>query len=285
MALEQYEVCLTIPARNTRSDRVSNGLGRGVIWKVIRTSVIGTSHVDSRSPCQDECYADVTTACDGSQYLICVVADGAGSASQSERGAELACSTIRRSVETSLSDQACNPIVDQTVVKWVKNVRRQIYQAAAEDALVVREFACTLIGAVVGPSRSVFFQIGDGSIVAKKNDIAGVVFWPDSGPYVNTTYFVTDEDALDRLQLTIVDAAFDEVALFSDGIQRIALSFDSQVPYWPFFEPMFKILRGRHGDACAPLDNELSRFLGSPEVNKRTDDDKTLILATRLRHE
>jgi hypothetical protein len=256
-----------------------------VTWKVIRTSVIGSSHVESRSPCQDECYADVMTACDGAQHLICVVADGAGSARQSESGAELACSAVRRCVEASLSDPACNPIVDQTVVEWINNVRREIYQAADEDALVVREFACTLIGAVFGPSRSIFFQIGDGSIVAKKNDIAGVVFWPDSGPYANMTYFVTDEDALDHLQLTIVDAAFDEVALFSDGIQRIALLFDSKMPYWPFFEPMFKILRARDGDACSLLDDELSRFLGSPQVNERTDDDKTLILATRLRHE
>jgi hypothetical protein len=30
------------------------------------------------------------------------------------------------------------------------------------------------------------------------------------------------------------------------------------------------------------LTGELRRFLDSPAVNKRTDDDKTLVLATRL---
>ncbi len=65
----------------------------------------------------------------------------------------------------------------------------------------------------------------------------------------------------------------------TDGLERIALKFDSQTPHTPFFDPLFRALR-----STADVENMnegLRGFLGSNSVQLRSDDDKTLILAIR----
>jgi len=72
-----------------------------------------------------------------------------------------------------------------------------------------------------------------------------------------------------------------EVALLTDGLQMLALNFAARKPHAPFFEPLFTALRG----AVSPDDLvvPLRAFLDSDAVNSRTDDDKTLVLATRVK--
>ena len=72
------------------------------------------------------------------------------------------------------------------------------------------------------------------------------------------------------------------MALLTDGLQGLALRFASREAHGPFFEPMFARLRREARRGLDGLHGELARFLDSPAVNQRTDDDKTLVLATRL---
>ena len=118
-------------------------------------------------------------------------------------------------------------------------------------------------------------------MVVSKSNTFSVVFWPDSGEYTNSTYFITDESALNSLRINKVTTAINEIALFSDGLQHLALSYESKTPHSPFFEPMFAILRDKKDTNCDYLDQQLTHFLKSDSINARTDDDKTLILATR----
>jgi hypothetical protein len=106
--------------------------------------------------------------------------------------------------------------------------------------------------------------------------------WPVGGDYVNTTYFLTDDRALDHLQLLVQQPAADEVALFTDGLQMLLLQFDTRKAHGPFFEQMFAQLRKEPVGESERLTRALQEFLESPGVNSRTDDDKTLVLATRL---
>ncbi|MGA0525444.1 protein phosphatase 2C domain-containing protein, partial [Escherichia coli] len=62
---------------------------------------------------------------------------------------------------------------------------------------------------------------------------------------------------------------------------RLALAFETKLPHQPFFEPMFSVLRRTEPSDCEGLSAQLGQFLNSPQVNERTDDDKTLVLATR----
>jgi hypothetical protein len=71
----------------------------------------------------------------------------------------------------------------------------------------------------------------------------------------------------------------DELALFTDGLQPLALHYASRTVHAPFFVPMFDSLR-RSTDIDG-LESPLKQFLKSKPVIDRTDDDKTLMLATR----
>ena len=255
-------------------------MGAIVIWRSIRSSVVGSARHNAALPCQDFCYANVITAGDGQEYLMCLVADGAGSAREGGMGAEIVCSTVRTGIENALDRH--EPGLNQAAVTdWITDARQAIAAVAIENNLEPRDYACTLIGAVVNPGRSLFFQIGDGAIVISSGITLGVVFWPQEGPYANMTHFITDDDALFNLQVTAIGVGIDELALFSDGLQRLVLNFSQQTPHAPFFEPMLHLLRATAPEGCINLNDQLTLFLDSPPINARTNDDKTLILATR----
>ena len=65
-----------------------------------------------------------------------------------------------------------------------------------------------------------------------------------------------------------------------DGLQMLALSYAKKVAHQPFFTPMFAALR--KVEDPQELIVPMRQWLDSTAVNQRTDDDKTLILATRV---
>jgi hypothetical protein len=147
----------------------------------------------------------------------------------------------------------------------------------------VSDLATTLCVAIVSPTASCFFQIGDGAIVLRNNGVCGVVFWPLSGEYVNTTTFLTSKEYRGVLEFFSTTEGFSDVALLTDGMERLALRFDARIAHPPFFEPLFRALRA--GNGSRDLAEDLRRFLQSESVQSRSDDDKTLILASRVSDE
>jgi hypothetical protein len=68
----------------------------------------------------------------------------------------------------------------------------------------------------------------------------------------------------------------------TDGLQSLALHYASQSVHQPFFQGMFQPLHASSGSAEVPaLSDSLEGFLASERVRMRTDDDVSLILATR----
>jgi Protein phosphatase 2C len=170
----------------------------------------------------------------------------------------------------------------EDAIVWADAARQRIASAAGAHDLDPRLFACTLLVAVVDERRGVFFQVGDGAIVYRHAD-GGYrpALWPHNGEYANCTWFLTDEDLASRVESTSVEDVH-EIALLTDGLQALALRFLVREAHGPFFEPMFARLRRERGRRRTRLHGELRAFLESPAVNRRTDDDKTLVLATRL---
>ena len=80
-----------------------------------------------------------------------------------------------------------------------------------------------------------------------------------------------------------VDDELDELAIFSDGIVNLVLHKVSRSVQQNFFQSMIQPVRKAESIG---LDRELSkglrRYLASSTICERTDDDKTLVLATRL---
>ncbi len=254
-------------------------------WRCIAASAVGTSHLRAGLPCQDSAECRLVSAEGDKSALVAVVSDGAGSASEAEAGSQLACATLSDEVVTLLqSGGTTRDVTREFVQSTIADFQCEVSLRANAKGLTPRDFACTLLLAVIDGEGAAFLQIGDGAIVVgprQEPDQYCWVFWPQRGEYENQTIFVTDAHATDHLDHAFVEAPIDEVALLSDGLQRLALHYQSQSVHDPFFRPMFAPLRSIPTGFSAPLSSSLARFLESNPVNDRTDDDKTLILATR----
>ena len=223
---------------------------------------------------------------DGKAVAVLIVSDGAGSALRARQGSDLSCRTILDAVETFLADGGSVASIDLEIARsWVGMVGKAISLHAQESGSIPRDYACTLLAAIIADDAAAFLQIGDGAIVVP--DEAGIwtwIHWPQRGDYANITYFVTDEGATDRLAFNLVKRSIEEVSLFTDGIEPLVLHYSSQTVHSPFFDRMFEPLRA---SGIVGIDQNLSagleRYLASPTICDRTDDDKTLILATRRR--
>jgi protein phosphatase 2C-like protein len=250
----------------------------GSPWKILSGSAVGTSHERQGEPCQD--YAQATIAEVTPPVLVAVCADGAGSAAHARLGARLAGLGFIRTASQQLRDGLSVPQIDaRQMLRWHAQVRGWMSLEASLLNRDVRDLACTLLTAIVGEEGAVFSQIGDGAIVYREGGELKTAFWPQTGEYANTTFFLTGQDFEERLAFRAIAQRVDELALFTDGLQSLALHYVSHSVHAPFFEPMFELLR-RAPDTQA-LDAPLGDFLQSKPVNDRTDDDKTLVLATR----
>ena len=257
-------------------------------WRYIAASAIGTSHIKRGEVCQDANDCQLFQLQNGSKILVAVVADGAGSAKFGGEGAALACSVFLDLVADHLSNgSAIEQVSEETARFWLNVVKSRLSGQAEAISQSLRDFACTLLAAIVGDASSVFIQVGDGVIVVADSEESayGHIFWPDRGEYENTTHFITEESAEEHLQFEFVRREIVELALLSDGLQRLALDYRNHAAYKPFFEGLFRPLRGKAEGRSDELNRSLVEFLSSPRVNGKTDDDKTLILATRLQSE
>jgi hypothetical protein len=248
------------------------------MWKAIYDSVQGTSHQSAEIPCQDACC--VASLTDPHEMFIAICADGAGSAQHSERGAKAVCKLFIQFLQQAPPDSFSDPqATANSIVEVCSKIRTEIESIATAEQIELRELACTMLASIVFGTFAVFVQIGDGAIVVLGERGYETVFWPQSGEYLNTTNFLTDAEYAKKLEVRIVDSRVDEFAMFTDGLERLALRVNDRAAHEPFFRPLFQSLRA----ATQPDDylQPLRQFLTSQRVNDRTDDDKTLILATR----
>jgi hypothetical protein len=250
------------------------------MWKTVHQSVQGTSHRAAGLACQDSsAVREIELA--GETVLVAACSDGAGSAELSHVGSEVACQTLVNLVAAEARAFGAPAAIDfEHAAGWVAEVHRALGRVADQQDVELRQLACTLLFAVVTSRGTAFGQIGDGAIVVSRAGAYQAVFWPQSGEYVNTTNFISDPRWPSNFEFAWREGPVDELALLSDGLQMLALDYRAKGPHGPFFAPMFQALRNEADPA--KLTEPLRAFLDSPAVAERTDDDKTLILATRL---
>lgn len=253
-------------------------------WKYVKASVIGTSHLVTAKQCQDFSTVFITKDLNTEEeVLVLVASDGAGSADRSAEGAQLVCTNFYNIVDAYFKDGGAFKDLNSDVLdSWVNEIHEKIREQALGCTLLPRDFACTFLSLIVGSSLSVASQIGDGAIIIDNDGHKEVAIWPQSGEYINTTYFITDDFFISNLQNRFIERPILEAALLTDGLQMLALHFATQSVFEPFFAPMFEKLRKEAPGECLLLNESLAEYLDSPTINERTDDDKTLILATAL---
>jgi protein phosphatase 2C-like protein len=251
-----------------------------MVWKSLNESVDGTSHRASRTVCQDASFV-TPFRLEDDELLILACADGAGSASDSHIGSQQACEAATKQAISFLESGGTVATIDESTLReWFGATHAHIEEEAKQRSRTPRDLASTLLLSVISAKRAVFAQIGDGAIVIGDGGGYRPIFWPQHGEYQNMTFFITDTEFEKHIQFCLLPQVVDEIAMFTDGLQMLALNFAKNTAHEPFFLPMFKNLRSVSD--CHDLILPLREFLDSRGVNERTDDDKTLILATRV---
>jgi hypothetical protein len=251
-------------------------------WRVAGYSVRGVSHEQVGTPCQD---ANAWRALDGG-WLVIAVSDGAGSAPLADVGAKVA---VQEAVEQStelIKDLAkshtCDGSVDwhEFLEKVVNSTITAVLNEARSRHCAAQDLACTLLCLVLGPSTAAALQIGDGGIVVTSDSGSiELLTRPDSGEYINETVFLVSSGAFQTCQFAIRHENVRSAAVFSDGLQLLALNYPSWEPFAPFFKPFFDLNNKKSADSAQ---SELSTFLACPRVRQRTSDDVTLVVASHL---
>lgn len=249
------------------------------VWRVVGASVQGTSHLDKNIPCQD---AHAYRFGAGGELLL-AIADGAGSAERSQEGAQCAVQQVIAALEACLQNGVPGDEAgwQALLAQAFAAARQAVVQMAADQNVPLRSFATTLACAVVCDPWLAVGQIGDGAAVAE--DGQGTLFLtarPQRGEYANEAYFLTMPDALKYVAVYVAGSQPRSLALTTDGLLRLAFKLPEYEPSQRFFQPLLAFIAASEESERAQVD--LAAFLSSSRVCARSDDDKTLILATRV---
>ncbi|HEU4561462.1 MAG TPA: PP2C family serine/threonine-protein phosphatase [Longimicrobium sp.] len=243
-------------------------------WRVLAASVRGTAHARSDLPCQD---AHAWRRLPGGAVAI-AVCDGAGSVQHAEAGARTA---AHAAVDSLVSSAPAVVEGDWTgaLDHALGSALVAVNEAAAKREVEPRELSTTLLACVVTGDSVTVAQVGDGAIIVSDGEGMRALTAPTSGEFANETVFLTSAGAVEAAQRATWRGAARRLALFTDGLQGLALKMPARTPHEPFFVPLFDFVAQAHdpGDA----EQQLADFLAGPRVTARSDDDLTLVLVAR----
>ncbi len=240
-------------------------------------TVQGLCHERLGLPCQDAHYCRILD----SEIVLLAVADGAGSASHSQIGSATAIQTI----ESLFCSQTLPAFEDADAWKglfwqamqWVRNA---LEGQATQLGIEAREFATTLLLALSFPCGILVSQVGDGAVVLRdKQGDLHTLATPRTGEYYNETQFVTSIESIDEVGFHTFTGQITHIALFTDGLESVALQMPDAIAHPPFFTPLFQFVA--HVESPMEAQNQLEQFLRSPRLRERADDDLTLVLMAR----
>jgi hypothetical protein len=250
-------------------------------WQTIGASVVGVSHVKSAMPCQDaHAFGELPGG-----LLIVAVSDGAGSAALAEVGAQTAVNAAMEYLRKYLP--TFDPFNEaEEAQAFLMRVLQAARNAVEDEAFVrnvtPRDLAATLIVLAMNDRAAIAAQVGDGAAVLQNSEGQLVAFTaPQQGEYVNETTFLISPDYLNTAQFRHTRGRFSHAALFSDGLQRLALKLPEGEPHAPFFAPLFGFIAQASEVVAEQRNEQLAAFLQSPRITERADDDLTLVLAAR----
>lgn len=252
-------------------------------WRWAMACEPGTRHVADGRRCDDAALAMGIEGPTG-PVAILVVADGAGSSRFAHIASKLAVRGFAAAARTDVG-HLTDPPSTQALRGWLGAARKRLELLAELSNQPLGEFSTTLLACVLAEDWAGFVQIGDGAIVCESDEEGewGWMFPPHRGVYANETTFLTHPDAKDLAHACVSRLVPGEVALFTDGLENLLIREGAERRVVDaFFNEMMVPVRGlSEAGGDGRLSSALSAYLGSDAINARTDDDKTLILATR----
>lgn len=253
-----------------KTGELSKAKGIPLNWRVIGASVEGSRHRSQGLPCDDSHGYRQRAG-----LLLLAVADGAGSAELGGLGARLAVETVLDALMNSLDEPVENL---ETPLRQAFRTARHLLKAEAQvQQKPLREFATTLLVAVVAQGCTVAAQIGDGAIVGRSTNQWKLLTQPHKGEHVNETVFLTTPNFQRFISVQTIHDPLEALMLFTDGLEGIALNLSLQQPHPPFFNALLRFAQRQ--DPVSELEAQLGQELASAAIEARTDDDKTLLIA------
>lgn len=250
-------------------------------WKTIASSVAGTSHIGRRMPCQDFGEARNLPG-----IVLIAVADGAGSALHASEAARCAGYTALdflesqvTQIETAKDETVWRDLMHALVDLCRQNLLRLANSGGDEFSDNLDQYATTLLVVAITSAVVVTAQIGDGAVVGQFEDGRLEVFSrPQQREYANEVTFLTSRNYADELNIAILPSDdLDSLAVMTDGVDFLGIRRSVNLAHPGFFSPVFQFAKSERG-----TDENLTRYLESEAVCHRSDDDKTLVLATRI---
>jgi len=271
-------------------------------WTVAFASVIGNLHVRENIPCQDS-----------SNYLaidenrgVAVVADGAGSYSNSHIGSEAAvkkaCEYFKEEVmKHDWKDAEHLPSQEEwhkIAIETLRKVRNDLLKLAEERGIVSNSLSSTIIIIIHAPDYILLTHIGDGRAGYSNGEKWKAAMLPYQGSEANETIFLmsdfwSNEENVKRVvQANIIKEKVEAFVLMSDGCEKSAFEmniynsetekyYDPNRPFDKFLNPNLKGLRAMRKDNKTQEEiNKLwTMFLEKGTKHFQTEvDDKTMIL-------
>jgi len=242
----------------------------------ICVSATGTKHLSQEKHCQDASFCQESP----NLGLIIAIADGAGSASLGETGANIA---VKVAVDSIYSQHKTLLLADDLSVlsiltQAVEKAKNAVETEACIRGARCRDLASTLILTIATQNSVATIQIGDGAVIIgdTRGNITELTI-PDNGEYCNETTFLTSPGAIQTAQRQVQHKDVQNLAIFSDGFQRLALKMPEGKAHVPLISLLFRFVEEATDMKLA--NDQLQSFLESSQVRGRTDDDVTLFLA------
>lgn len=250
-----------------------DGSGRGAWeWAACGASATGSDHLRRGLGC-DDAYGYAVLG----DYVVAVVADGAGSVSgTSAWGSYAAVRYVLHGTTTPrfIRDlRGANDAEADAMMEWAFDSALQAVTRQADAlCLPVAHLATTLCVAVSTPDLTVFGQIGDGIIASKRDDVIATHLIEDKSEYANTTWFLHSEGAFEESFRTSTHTGVTALALSTDGMTYKITNVATGDAYEPFFNGSWQHVRS--GASAA----DFAAMLRGIE-DDQTGDDKTMVLA------
>ena len=194
-------------------------------YKVSWAVYPGTRHLREEIPCQD-----CAVVLRREETVCCALADGAGSRSRSELGADCVTQTVAALLSEhfeelwAMEEAALSAMVIDHCVKALGELEPPIY-----------ELACTLLFcAAHRDGRYLAGHLGDGVMIQEEDGELSVFSPPENGEYQNETYFITGPDAREHLRirrgcwteagalLVMSDGTAESLYHYADGVPAAA---------------------------------------------------------------
>lgn len=169
------------------------------LHRVAGGRIVGRSHLSNGTPCQD-----FVSIYRNSHMAGIALADGAGSRSKSEIGAEAVVREVLRAFSPAFDEfyELCCYAPTDLGKLILQKLIAVLTAEASHHSCEIDALASTLLFVVHKGNRFIAGHIGDG-VIAKVDETGTpqILSFPTNGEFANTTVFVTDKKAVDQFRL------------------------------------------------------------------------------------